>query len=82
MRWLIHIYRRWVSPLLAPSCRFEPTCSAYALEAVERFGQLRGCWLAARRVLRCHPWGGCGFDPVPVEFRWWGVRTKARPRRG
>lgn len=63
--WLIGVYRRWVSPTLPPSCRFAPTCSAYAQEAVSRHGALRGSWLAARRLLRCHPLGGSGYDPVP-----------------
>jgi uncharacterized protein len=58
-------YRAWISPLLPPACRFTPTCSAYAEEAVERYGAARGSWLALRRLLRCHPWGGTGYDPVP-----------------
>ena len=53
------------SRLMPPSCRFHPSCSAYAIEALSRYGALRGGWLAARRLLRCHPWGGCGLDPVP-----------------
>jgi putative membrane protein insertion efficiency factor len=61
----IRVYRSAISPLTPPSCRYTPTCSAYALEAVERHGSLRGGWLALRRILRCHPWGGHGFDPVP-----------------
>lgn len=65
---LIRLYRRWVSPLLPPSCRYYPTCSAYALEAVERYGALRGGWLALRRVLRCHPYHRGGYDPVPSEY--------------
>ncbi len=64
-RALILGYRYGISPLLPGSCRFHPSCSAYALEAVDRFGALEGGWLAARRLLRCHPWGGHGYDPVP-----------------
>ncbi|MBI3877692.1 MAG: membrane protein insertion efficiency factor YidD [Verrucomicrobia bacterium] len=62
-------YQRLVSPVLVVcfghACRFEPTCSAYALEAVKKHGALRGAWLATKRLARCHPWGGCGCDPVP-----------------
>ena len=65
----IHFYRRFVSPLSPPACRFQPTCSAYALEALQTHGPVRGLMLAAKRVLRCHPisWlgGSSGFDPVP-----------------
>ncbi|WP_086818733.1 membrane protein insertion efficiency factor YidD [Allokutzneria sp. NRRL B-24872] len=58
-------YRRWISPLLPPSCRFYPSCSTYAVEAITVHGALRGCWLAARRLLRCGPWHPGGMDPVP-----------------
>ncbi|MFO1153957.1 MAG: membrane protein insertion efficiency factor YidD [Rhodospirillales bacterium] len=62
---LIHAYRLLLSPILPPTCRFEPTCSAYGLDAIRRFGAVAGGWLALRRLIRCHPWGGSGFDPVP-----------------
>ncbi len=63
---LLNGYRRFVSPLLAPRCRFYPSCSAYALEAVQLHGALRGSWLAARRLSRCHPFHAGGLDPVPA----------------
>jgi putative membrane protein insertion efficiency factor len=62
---VVGAYRRWISPLLGPRCRFAPTCSAYALEAVERHGAVRGGWLALRRLVRCHPFHPGGLDPVP-----------------
>lgn len=62
---LITLYRLVLSPLLGPSCRFQPTCSAYAHEAVRRYGGRRGSLMAIRRIMRCHPWGGYGYDPVP-----------------
>jgi uncharacterized protein len=58
-------YQLLVSPLLPPACRFLPTCSEYAAEAIQRHGAWRGIILASRRLVRCHPWGGCGYDPVP-----------------
>lgn len=61
----IRLYQYVISPLIGPTCRFAPSCSDYALEAVTRFGAVRGSALAARRLLRCHPWGGSGYDPVP-----------------
>ncbi|MBB6252416.1 membrane protein insertion efficiency factor YidD [Nitrospirillum iridis] len=61
----IHAYRLLLAPLLGPRCRFEPSCSAYALEALARHGGVKGGWLALRRIARCHPWGGGGLDPVP-----------------
>lgn len=61
----IRLYRACISPLLPPSCRFTPTCSQYAIEALRKHGPLRGLWLTVRRLLRCHPWGGSGYDPVP-----------------
>jgi putative membrane protein insertion efficiency factor len=61
----VGVYRRWISPLLPPSCRFHPSCSAYAAEALTVHGALRGSWLALRRLLRCGPWHPGGYDPVP-----------------
>ena len=62
--WTLRTYKRWFSPLLPPSCRYVPTCSEYALEAVERFGALRGGLMATWRLLRCHPFVKSGYDPV------------------
>ncbi len=65
LRALVHAYRLCLAPLLGPRCRYLPTCSEFALEAIERHGALAGGWLALRRIVRCHPWGGHGYDPVP-----------------
>jgi putative membrane protein insertion efficiency factor len=62
---LIRLYQLTISPVLPPSCRFTPSCSQYTLEAVLRYGALKGGWLGARRLLRCHPFHPGGFDPVP-----------------
>nr|WP_314774655.1 membrane protein insertion efficiency factor YidD [uncultured Porphyromonas sp.] len=61
----ILFYKDAISPLTPPSCRFTPSCSTYALEAIRRHGPIYGIYLALRRILRCHPWGGSGYDPVP-----------------
>ena len=63
--WVIRGYQRIVSPALPPSCRFTPSCSQYSLEAVQRYGVVRGGWLGLRRLLRCHPFHPGGYDPVP-----------------
>ncbi|MFO1069384.1 MAG: membrane protein insertion efficiency factor YidD [Geminicoccaceae bacterium] len=65
LRGPIHLYRWLLSPVLGPCCRYAPSCSEYALEALAGHGALRGTWLAVGRLLRCHPWGGSGYDPVP-----------------
>jgi putative membrane protein insertion efficiency factor len=62
---LIKIYQGAISPLLGPACRYEPTCSVYAANAIQKYGPFKGGWLALKRILSCHPWGGHGFDPVP-----------------
>lgn len=64
---LIRLYQLLLSPWLGGQCRFHPTCSHYAIEAIDRHGSLRGSWLAARRIGRCHPWHAGGFDPVPEK---------------
>jgi len=63
---VVRFYRTAISPWTPAACRYTPTCSAYAQEALERHGAGRGSWLALRRICRCHPWGGHGFDPVPA----------------
>lgn len=62
---LVKLYQWCISPLTPPSCRFTPTCSQYAVEALQKYGPLKGGYLALRRILRCHPGGGSGYDPVP-----------------
>ncbi len=62
---LIGFYRRFISPLIGPRCRFTPTCSAYGLEAIQKHGPWKGGWLTVKRLLRCHPFTPCGCDPVP-----------------
>mgnify|MGYP001179659669 CR=1 FL=1 len=65
LRGMVGFYRFWLSPWLGRNCRFEPSCSAYAQQALDRHGPWRGGGLALRRICRCHPWGGMGYDPVP-----------------
>ncbi|HEX9439563.1 MAG TPA: membrane protein insertion efficiency factor YidD [Roseiflexaceae bacterium] len=69
MRWLflnlIQFYQRFISPLTPPSCIYTPSCSQYAYQAIGKYGALKGSWLAVRRLVRCHPWGRGGYDPVP-----------------
>lgn len=62
---LIVVYQNTLGPALPRACRYEPTCSRYAHEAIRRHGALEGAWLAVKRLARCQPWGGCGYDPVP-----------------
>jgi hypothetical protein len=62
---LIRIYQLILSPYIGPKCRYSPTCSQYAMEALKKYGLFKGLWLAVKRVSRCHPWGGHGVDPVP-----------------
>ena len=62
---VITLYRLFVSPLLGTNCRFQPSCSAYGIEAITRHGALKGGWLIVRRISKCHPWGASGYDPVP-----------------
>ncbi len=63
--WLIRLYQLTLSPILGRSCRFTPSCSHYGIEALKKHGLLKGIWLTAKRISRCHPWGGHGYDPVP-----------------
>jgi uncharacterized protein len=76
----IKLYQLALSPWLGRQCRYLPTCSAYAVEAIERFGALRGSWLALKRLGRCHPWGGSGYDPVPEADETAGVSRRGGRR--
>ena len=64
---IIRLYQKTISPLLGHNCRFRPTCSEYAIEAIQVHGVVKGLWLGIRRLLRCHPWGPHGYDPVPPK---------------
>jgi conserved hypothetical protein YidD len=61
----VYFYKYCISPLTPASCRYTPTCSQYAIDAVKKYGPFKGGWLAVKRIFRCHPWGGSGFDPIP-----------------
>ena len=76
----VRAYQRWISPVRPPACRFTPSCSAYAVEALERHGAVRGGWLTARRLLRCGPWHPGGHDPVPSAVGSHGNPGPAVPR--
>ena len=65
MLWFIRFYQLAISPYLAPRCRFLPTCSEYSIEAIKKYGAVKGGYLSIKRICRCHPFGGSGFDPVP-----------------
>jgi len=81
---MIRFYRLVLSPAKnalfgsGSSCRFSPSCSAYAMDAIRTHGAMQGCWLGIRRILRCHPWGGCGHDPVPARLE---NMSQAKPSR-
>lgn len=62
---MIRVYQWVISPIIGPKCRYQPTCSHYAVEALKKHGPFKGLWLSIRRISRCHPWGGSGWDPVP-----------------
>jgi len=74
----VRAYRRFISPLKPPCCRYLPTCSEYAVEAFQIHGVVRGGWLSAWRICRCHPWGGHGYDPVPPAVRHGTPTTSSR----
>lgn len=78
---LVKFYQCCISPLFPACCRYIPTCSQYAVEALERFGLLKGSWLALKRILRCHPFHEGGYDPVPQEFSWLAPDSRLRRRR-
>jgi len=63
--YLVKFYQHTISPILPPSCRYSPTCSAYSIEALKKYGPVKGLWLSVKRIISCNPWGGDGYDPVP-----------------
>lgn len=65
MIYMVRFYQLAISPMFPSCCRYTPTCSQYAIEAISKYGPLKGGWLALKRILRCNPWGGSGYDPVP-----------------
>ena len=79
LRMLVRLYQLPLSPWVGRSCRFVPTCSNYAIEALEKYGAVKGTYLTIYRLLRCHPLGGRGLDPVPAKFRWRGWCRECRP---
>lgn len=79
-RWMIYGYRYTLSPLIGQSCRYQPTCSAYGLDAIARFGAVRGIWMTARRLGRCSPWGHSGYDPVPAIWPGWARAGRFTPQ--
>jgi putative membrane protein insertion efficiency factor len=79
---LLRAYRAVISPMYGQVCRYYPSCSQYALDAVRVHGSMKGGWLTIRRVIRCHPWAAGGVDPVPSTFRWFGLhRPSLHPHR-
>ena len=62
---LIFLYQKLISPVLGPKCRFSPTCSVYSAESIKKYGIIKGSWLGIKRIMKCHPWGNSGYDPVP-----------------
>lgn len=79
LRMLVRLYQLTLSPWVGRSCRFVPTCSNYAIEALEKYGAVKGTYLTIYRLLRCHPLGGRGLDPVPAKFRWRCWCSECRP---
>lgn len=67
---MIQFYKKFISPLTPGSCRFQPTCSSYMLEAIRIHGPFKGTWLGIKRIMACNPWGGSGYDPVPQKSKW------------